>query len=161
MRAGDYDPCVRSETRQPSDASTTAVGWAGPVVVACMFAFGLLVVGGFWTYWALYDRPLQPLREAIAAEHPDLFVQIAAGTAKKSHVEELRIVARVPFDPQDNVTRSQELADSIRSIALAWPDTMTYDRLEVIFYETLGESREEYWSEVTELGDARRMIGGR
>ena len=138
-----------------SDQTADVSRWSGRTVVAMMFAFGIVVVSGFWTYWALYDRPLAPLRRAIAADHPDLFVQIAAGRAKKSELNELRIVVQTPFDPHRATGQTASVADSIRSHAVSWDQIDRYDRLEIILYESLGESRDAYWSDVVELPQTR------
>lgn len=136
----------------PGDTPVPAAGGtSGRRVVAAMFAFGLLVITGFWTYWALYDRPLRPLRERIAAEHPEAFVQIAAGRAKKSQVEELRVVMQTPFDPLADADRAASVAGSVRDAVADWERAGEYEQLEVVLYQSLAERRDDYWSERTAI----------
>ena len=121
-----------------------AVGLPGRPVVATMFAFGLLVVAGFWTYWAIYDRPLAPLRALIEAELPDLAVQIAAGTEKKSDVRELRVILRTPYDPHTDPASESAFEITARTVA-RWDGTADYDRLVVIQLDGISVSHDDYW----------------
>ena len=123
-----------------------------------MFAFGLLVVSGFWTYWAVYDRPLAPLRRAIQADLPDHYVQIAAGRARESDVEELRIVIQTPYDPLavEAAPRRDALVGSVLGEAAGWAGVAAFDRVEVVLYEEIGESADDYFylaRDVATLGD--------
>ena len=125
-----------------------------------MFAFGLLVVAGFWTYWALYDRPLAPLRDEIAgtlaaAGYDEATVQIAAGRAKRSNVEQLRVVVKTSFDPHDDATAAATVFDLIDASVRDWPRAGSFDELEVVLFDEYAHEREGYWRRVVELGGTR------
>lgn len=117
----------------------------GRRVVVLMFLFGIAVVAGFWTYWALYDRPLAPLRRAIQAELPETTVQLAAGVEKKSTTAQLRVVVQTPYEPAVSAKADRD-ADRIERLVQRWPDADQYDTLEIVLYQTLGERRDDYWS---------------
>ena len=125
------------------------VGLPAGRVIAGMFAFGLLVVAGFWSYWAIYDRPLAPLRERIQArlteaDLPGIAVQIAAGTERRSDVRELRVILRTPFDPHSDRT-SETVFQTVAATAAGWDAAAGYDQFVVIQYDKISITPSDYW----------------
>ena len=133
----------------------TARGPSGRWVVSGMFLFAAAVVGGFWLYWGLANRPFADLQRAILAEFPDAVPQVIGGRENLSDAAEpqtLRIVLRVAdFDPREDVGRAGETADRLEVLAWRSLDRNEYGRLEIVLFRTYKESRSAYWRRVRDL----------
>lgn len=86
------------ETEQPDPRIS------GRKVVYAMFSLGLLATGLLWFYWNLHLQPFMPLQEALAAEFEKSSPRVDGGQRKshKGTPRVLRVVMRVPFDPNSN-----------------------------------------------------------
>lgn len=107
----------------------------GRRIVIGVLAFGVLMVAAMWLYWEMYTRPFRPLQEAIHATFPDSSPRVVGGQ-HKSHKGEspalLRIVVRVPFDPE---TAGEATIDGhvakLHELARKHLDLAAYDLLEI------------------------------
>ena len=126
--------------------SGTVSDASGRWVVAVMFIFAATVVGSFWVYWGLSNRPFRPLQAAILAEYPDTFPQVAGGFARGESGATLRVVVRTfDFDPNEDRTAAESLADRIEELADETLPLADYRTIEVILFHTYREKRGEYW----------------
>lgn len=129
-----------------------------------MFLFAGVVVGSFWVYWTLANRPFVNLHAAILRQFPDAVPQVIGGREKYSDTTEpqtLRIVLRVDeFDPNADPERAEDTADRLE--VLAWTNLVKddYGRLEVVLFRKYRESRSAYWTRVRDVSTGKLVEPG-
>ena len=114
---------------------------SGRTVVICMFALAIFATGTLWVYWNLHLMPFMPLQEALVAEFDGSSPRVDGGRRKthKGTPMILRVVMRVPFDPNDSSADIQSLIETrlnrTRELASDLVEIEKYDLLEVHLYE--------------------------
>lgn len=112
-----------------------------------MFALAIVATGTLWTYWNLHLMPFMPLQEALEAEFDHSSPRVDGGRRKthKGTPMILRVVMRVPFDPNDSGADVQNQIearlDRTRELAADLIDLEKYEVLEVHLYEEEKEGR--------------------
>lgn len=103
-----------------------------------MFAFGIVATGGIWVYWKLHLAPFMPLQKALAAEFDTRShkssPRVDGGWTKsqfKQSPPTLRIVLRVPFDPEEGDDRVPQTIDRVIALARSHADLGQYETLEI------------------------------
>jgi hypothetical protein len=123
---------------------------SGKLVVIGMFLFGLTMTGLMYLYWDLHTRPFRPLQEAINAAMPGSLPRVIGGRYK-SHRDNspntLRIVVRVPFDPeaQENDAERNRIAKQLATLAAEHHDVRPYDEVEIHLVHRVAEQATQQW----------------
>jgi hypothetical protein len=115
------------------------------MVVAGMFAMGLLATGLLYAYWTLHLMPFMPLQEAIVAEFPGSAPRVDGGQ-RKSHQQTptiLRIVMKSENDPMaddpESVARMTALRERIAELVEQKVEFPGLDWIELHVYQLLQE----------------------
>ena len=126
-----------SDSASPGDGTIS-----GRSVVISMFVLAFVLIGALYTYWNLHLMPFMPLQEAIAAEFEESSPRVDGGRRKmhKGTPNILRVVMRVPFDPNadDNKTKTliEKRVDGTLELARQNVDEFSdYNVLEVHMYQ--------------------------
>ncbi|MBX3439842.1 MAG: hypothetical protein KF861_20300 [Planctomycetaceae bacterium] len=107
----------------------------GRVVVAAMFAFGIVMTTALFVYWDLYTRPFRPLQAAINAAYPGSLPRVIGGE-HKSHKHQnpatLRIVIRVDFNPlAADAHEVEPYTSRLLDLAAEHLDLSPYEQVEI------------------------------
>ena len=128
---------AKSEETSPDDGTIS-----GKSVVISMFVLAIVLIGALYTYWNLHLMPFMPLQEALAAEFDHCSPRVDGGRRKahKGTPNILRVVMRVPFDPnaEDEETLSliDKRVDGTLELAKQKVDDFdAYNVLEVHMYQ--------------------------
>ncbi|MEZ6130885.1 MAG: hypothetical protein R3C59_19620 [Planctomycetaceae bacterium] len=125
---------------------------SGRKVVVAMFTLGFVATGLLWFYWDLHLRPFMPLQKALADTYENSSPRVDGGQRRihKATPRVLRVVMRVPFDPNSSdETVQSAIAERIRTtqqLATKYAELATYDLLEVHLYH---EQKEQGLSQKT------------
>lgn len=106
----------------------------GRWVVLGMFAFGILATAGIWVYWKLHLAPFMPLQKALAAEFEKSSPRVDGGWTKSEYKQApplLRVVLRVPYDPEESDPRVRRTIDRVVTVTRSHIDLSAYDTLEI------------------------------
>lgn len=136
------DQSLLTDTDLPGDRYIS-----GRKVVVAMFAMAFLATGLLWFYWNLHLQPFMPLQEALAVEFKKSSPRVDGGQRKqhKGTPKFLRVVMRVPFDPNATDAETQSLIETrierTRELALKYTPEDEYEYLELHFYQEQKEQR--------------------
>jgi hypothetical protein len=141
---------------------------SGRKLVIMLFAFGALATATLWGYWQLHMMPFMPLQAALVeAFGKDCAPRVEGGQRKmhKQTTRMLRVVMRVPFDPEidDSETQARivKYLTQVRDIAENHVDITEYDTLELhLFQENQEQALKQFtvrknlksWQDVNEDG---------
>ncbi len=120
-----------------SDLPTRRI--SGRKVVTGMFGFAILATGFLWFYWNRHLEPFMPLQMAIEKQFEGSRPRVDGGQRRMSKrtPRVLRVVLRVPFDPEDpsNRPRVDGQIREIARIAEANIDLRTFEIFTVHMYQ--------------------------
>lgn len=125
---------------------------SGKAVVMAMFAMGFLSTGLLWFYWDLHLQPFMPLQEALAVEYEKSSPRVDGGQRKshKGTPRVLRVVMRVPFDPngtsEEEQTAIEDRISGTHELAKKHAAIREYDLLEIHLFK---EDKEQSISQKT------------
>lgn len=115
---------------------------SGNKVVYAMFTMAIVATSLLWVYWDLHLQPFMPLQEALAAEFEKSSPRVDGGQRKshKGTPNVLRVVMRVPFDPNSSEPETQTMIeqriDGTLELAKRYSNFEAYQLLEVhLFHE--------------------------
>jgi hypothetical protein len=122
---------------------------SGRKVVIGMFLFGFAATGVIWVYWNMHLMPFMPLQKAIVAEFEDSSPRVTGGQRKmhKHSPTILRVVMRVPFDPEspaeEVVQQTEQLLLRLRELAEQHTEIDRYEVLEVHLFHEIQQAVEQ------------------
>lgn len=112
-------------------------GVPGKWVIAGMFAFGIAATLSLWVYWYFHSGPFHPLQKAIAAEFPKSIPRVDGGQRRmhKGGPRLIWVILRVPFKPEEEEGRSQEVVDRVVELTREHLTMSDWDQLNLrLFY---------------------------
>jgi hypothetical protein len=135
-------------SRANADDEEPTVGQSGRWVVVGVFAFALSLVGVMWLYLDRHTRPFRPLRQALAQEFEDSAPKVEGGQTRieKGTPKTLRIIMRVPFNPNKEPDKANEFAHRVARFAKSHHDLGQYDVIEIHLFHPVPEREIEKWS---------------
>ena len=126
---------------------------SGRAVVIAMFALAITATGILWAYWNLHLMPFMPLQEALAEEYEESSPRVDGGRRKthKGTPLILRVVMRVPFDPNSSAADVQDLIEErlTRTQEMAAKLTVDFESYEVLQVHLYQEEKEGQMSQKT------------
>ena len=117
-----------------------------------MFALAICATGLLWVYWSWHMLPFMPLQEALAAEFSNSSPRVDGGRRKlqKRTPMILRVVMRVPFNPEDSSAEIQDLIakrlETTQQLARQHTAVEEYELLEMHLYH---EAKEDVLTQKT------------
>ncbi len=116
---------------------------SGTLIVAVMFAFGLLATAGLWTYWYYHTQPFIPLQEAISAEFKGSAPRVDGGARKlhKGTPTLLWIIMRVDFRPDLDREKAASVSRRVVELSQEHLDLSAYEQLNIRLF--FGELEKE------------------
>ena len=138
---------------------------SGTWLVVGMFAFGLLLTAGLYTYWTLYTAPFKSIMESLAAEYPGSAPRVDGGKPRMDRPGEstLRIVMKSAFDPESS-PEAEPFANDVAHFVARNTDLSRFDAVEVHLFHGEPEDhvsqRSMRWS-VAQLTESMSDDGGR
>ena len=120
---------------------------SGTKVVFAMFSMGVLATGLLWFYWDLHLQPFMPLQTALAEEFEKSSPRVDGGQRKshKGTPRVLRVVMRVPFDPNSSAAEVQtaihQRVERTIELARVYSAFEEYDVLDVHLFQEEKEQR--------------------
>ena len=138
----------QQQTSRTNSDEEVAVGQSGRWVVIAMIIFALILVGVMWLYLDRHTRPFRPLRQALAREFEDSAPKVEGGQTKieKGTPKTLRIIMRVPFNPNKEPEKANEFAHRVAKFAESHHDLGQYDVVEIHLFYPDPERQIEEWS---------------
>ena len=114
---------------------------SGKTVVIAVLLYSGVIVGLLWAFAVIDRAPFQKVEHALAAEFPDSLPKVRGGREKgdESKPMLLRIVMRVPFNPEGDEQQAEKIADRVFEIARANHDTAPYDEVEIDLFQARPE----------------------
>lgn len=131
--------------------------FSGRGVVLILFAFGTVATTGIWVYWKLHLAPFLPLQRALADEFPKSSPRVDGGWKKgefQAGPPTLRIVLRVPYDPDERDVRVGSTIERVIALARNLIDLNAYETLEIFLVNYVPEKsprQYEFKQKVIEL----------
>lgn len=124
---------------------------SGRWVVLGLLALGLSATLGLYAYWHFETREFRPLTEAIGREFKHSLPRVEGGRPKRGP-STLRIVLRVPFDPESDERQFQQTVQRVIELARQSQDLSKYERLEIHLIQLRAEqdARKRTYSAPTE-----------
>ncbi|MEZ6121762.1 MAG: hypothetical protein R3C49_01150 [Planctomycetaceae bacterium] len=144
------NPVIENTSRDPRVS--------GRVVVAGMFVLGFLATGILMVYWNLHLAPFMPLQKALVDQFENSSPRVDGGQRKihKGTPKILRVVMRVPFDPDSSAVEVlgliEDRIEQTRQQALRLTPPSAFEVLEIHLYQ---EQKEQALSQKTFLRDLR------
>lgn len=134
---------VEPENVQRTQNKTGSIELSGRSVVLAMFLFGLAATGTLWAYWHYHTAAFRPLQEAIAGEFAQSVPKVDGGQRKmhEGGPRLLRIVMRVDFDPTQDDSRAQQLADRVLELVKEHQDVRQFETLELHLFQGVPEEK--------------------
>jgi len=128
---------------------------AGPWVIAGMFLFAITVTAGLWSYWNFHTQPYRPLTDALGRQFPGSNPRVEGGKhgLHRDTPRVLRIVMRVPFDPEQDDETFAAHTLAIRDVAAEHVQFADYDQCEIHLFQQLPETEASLRSRVFELNN--------
>lgn len=136
----------------PSATDSADPRISGKKVVVAMFAMGIISTSLLWFYWDLHLQPFMPLQEALAAKFEKSSPRVDGGQRKshKGTPRVLRVVMRVPFDPNGSSEETQSILEerlaTTQELATKYSAIEEYDLLEIHLFQ---EEKEKSISQKT------------
>lgn len=87
---------------------------SGKLLVTGLFVFGGLLTLLMFVYWDLHTRPFRPLRTELRQHFQKMRPVVEGGRSKGKGPWTLRITLTVDFPPNEDVKKSDQLAEQIR-----------------------------------------------
>jgi hypothetical protein len=135
---------------------------SGRWVVLAMFGFGTVATAGIWIYWKLHLAPFMPLQKVLAAEFDDKThrssPRVDGGWTKnefKKGPPTLRIVLRVPYDPDERDPRVAATIDRVTALTRQHVDLSGYDTLEIYLVRYAPEQAPRQYEFKTNIADLK------
>ena len=125
---------IEDEPRPPREIS-------GKTVVIGVLLYSVVIVSALFVF-AIIDRaPFQQVEQALAEEFPDSSPKVRGGREKGKDTNPmlLRVVMRVPFDPEADEKQAETVADRVLEIAKTNHDTTLYDEVEIDLFKAQPE----------------------
>lgn len=126
--------------QKPKDATIS-----GRVVVIAMFLFAATGIAFLQYYWNRHLKPFMPLQKAIAAQFDNSSPRVDGGQRKmsKDTPRVLRVVMRVPFDPEDDENDEviRQRISSVAKLAAEHAGLREYEIFTTHFYQEKPGSR--------------------
>ncbi len=112
---------------------------SGRVVVIAMLLFAATGTAFLQYYWNRHLKPFMPLQKAIAAQFDNSSPRVDGGQRKmsKDTPRVLRVVMRVPFDPEDsdNDEVIRQRISSVADLAVEHASLREYEIFTTHFYQ--------------------------
>lgn len=118
---------------QCGDAVSSRRSLTGKPVVLGMFLFAMIVSLGLWGYWKLHTEPFRALTDKLAESFPGSNPRVEGGKhgMHKQTPSILRIVMRVPYNPNLNDRKYKRQLRKILEITSQSGMLATYDLCEI------------------------------
>ncbi len=104
---------------------------SGSGIVIAMFLLGLTLTALLFIYFEFNTRPFKPLREAIGREFRHSRPNVEGGKLKGRGANTLRISMSVPFDPNRDAAKSNDVLARVVALARQHHDLNSFQVMDV------------------------------
>ncbi len=115
----------------------------GRTIVISLLIFGLVMSGSLYVFQAINTYPFAETQQALAQKFPKSRPRVEGGRLKGKEINPLtfRVTLAVDFNPIENQSRIDALADQVLLVAREHLNLNEYEVAELHFYQPIPEQQ--------------------